>query len=124
GNYRIALGYLLARDKLPYSDNAEGLDVLLSKAQALLHVARDREAAAAGDAALEMIARNRQLARYKLLALDWAAIDNLAAGRFTRALALYDQEIALLSAPNTEALEGAERASRNRIVLRVARAAA
>ena len=48
GNYRIALGYLLERDKLPYSDNAEGLDVLLSKAQALLHVGREADAADGG----------------------------------------------------------------------------
>ena len=118
GNYRIALGYLLERDKLPYTDNAEGLDVLLSKAQALLHVGRDAEAAAAGDAALAMIARNPALAPYRLLALDWAAVDNLAAGRFARALALYDQEIPLLDASR------APWAERNRMVARVSRAAA
>jgi hypothetical protein len=117
GNYRIALGYLLERDKLPYSDNAEGLDVLLSKAQALLHAGRDAEAAAAGDAALAMIARNPALARYRLLALDWAAVDNLAAGHFTRALTLYDQEIPLLDTSHAPSAE------RNRIVLRVSRAA-
>jgi hypothetical protein len=118
GNYRISLGYLLERDKLPYSDNSEGLDVLLSKAQALLHVGRDAEAAVAGDAGLAMIARTPPLAPYQLLALDWAAIDNLSAGRFVRALALYDQEMPLLDA-SREAL-----AERNRIVARVARAAA
>lgn len=118
GNYRIALGYLLERDKLPYSDNSEGLDVLLSKAQALLHVGRDVEAAAAGDAALAMIARNPALAPYQLLALDWAAVDNLTAGHFLRALALYDQEIPLVDASR------APLAERNRVVLRVSRAAA
>jgi hypothetical protein len=118
GNYRIALGYLLERDKLPYSDDPEGLDVLLSKAQALLHVGRDAEAAAAGDAALAMIDRNPALAPYRLLALDWAAVDNLAAGHFARALALYDQEIRLLDASR------APLAERNRTVARVSRAAA
>ncbi len=118
GNYRIALGYLLERDKLPYSDNAEGLDVLLSKAQALLHVGREADAAVAGDAALAMIARNPALAPYRLLALDWAAVDNLAAGHFGRALALYDQEIPLLDASR------APLAERNRMVARVARSAA
>jgi hypothetical protein len=118
GNYRIALGYLLERDKLPYSDNSEGLDVLLSKAQALLHVGREADAAAAGDAALAMIARNPALARYRLLALDWAAVDNLAAGRFARALALYDEEITLLDALRPPLVE------RNRMVTRVARSAA
>jgi hypothetical protein len=118
GNYRIALGYLLARDKLPYDDNSEGLDVLLSKSQALLHVGKDAEAAAASDAALEMIARNPKLEPYRLLALDWAAVDNLAAGRFARALALYDRELPLL------ARSGSETAPRNRIVLHISRAAA
>ena len=118
GNYRIALGYLLERDKLPYSDNAEGLDVLLSKAQALLHVGRDADAAAAGEAALAMIARNPALAPYQLLALDWAAVDNLAAGHFARALALYDEEIPLLDAAVVPVGE------RNRMVTRLSRAAA
>jgi WD40 repeat protein len=118
GNYRIAMGYLLERDKLPYSDNSEGLDVLLSKAQALLHVGRDAEAAAAGDAALAMIARNPALSPYRTLALDWAALDNLAAGHFARALQLYDQEIPLLDGSR------APLAERNRMVARVSRAAA
>ncbi len=118
GNYRIALGYLLERDKLPYSDNSEGLDVLLSKAQALLHVGRDAEAAAAGDAALAMIERNPALGPYRLLALDWAAVDNLSAARFARALAMYDEEIPLLDASSGPG------SGRNRVVARVARAAA
>ncbi len=118
GNYRIALGYLLDRDKLPYSDNAEGLDVLLSKAQALLHVGRDAEAAGAADAALAMIARVPALAKYRLLALDWAALDHLAAQHFVQALALYDEEIPLLDASNGPL------AARNRMVARFARASA
>ena len=118
GNYRIALGYLLERDKLPYTDNAEGLDVLLSKAQALLHVGRDADAAAAADAALAMIGRNPMLAPHRLLALDWAALDNLAAGRFAGALKLYDEEIPLLDATEGPA------AARNKVVVRVSRAAA
>jgi hypothetical protein len=118
GNYRIALGYLLERDKLPYTDNAEGLDVLLSKAQALLHVGREAEAAAAGEAALAMIARNPALAPYRPMALDWTALDSLAAGRFARALALYDEEV-----PRVDAA-GGPGAERNRLVVRISRAAA
>jgi cellulose synthase operon protein C len=118
GNYRIALGYLLERDKLPHGDNSEGLDVLLSKAQALLHVGRDAQAAVAGDEALAMIARNPKLAPYRLLALDWAAVDHLAAGHFARSLALYDEEMPLVDASS------APLAERNRIVARVSRAAA
>jgi hypothetical protein len=118
GNYRIALTYLLERDTLPYSDDSEGLDVLVSKAQALLHVGRDAEAAVAGDAALAMIARNPTMARYRLLALDWAAVDNLSAGKFSRALALYDEEVPIVDASTSSS------AARNRVVVRFARAAA
>lgn len=118
GNYRIALSYLLERDNLPYSDNSEGLDVLLSKAQALLHVGRDADAAAAGDAALAMIARTPALARYRLLALDWAALDHLAVAHFARALILYDEEIPLLDASSGPV------SGRNRLVAHLARAAA
>ena len=58
------------------------------------------------------------LAPYRLLALDRAALDNLAAGRFARALELYDAEVPLL-----DAATGAF-AERNRFVVRVSRAAA
>ena len=118
GNYRIALGYLQERDKLPYSDDAEGLDVLLSKAQALLHVGKDREAALAGEKAIEMIDRVPALAPYRVLALDWAAVDNLAEGDFATALTLYDREIPLLEGPKSALAE------RNRIVAHVSHAAA
>ncbi|HEY2735265.1 MAG TPA: hypothetical protein VGI70_14815, partial [Polyangiales bacterium] len=118
GNYRIASGFLLERDRLAYRDGAEGLDVLLSKAQALLHLGREREAAAAGDAALEMLERVPPLAPYRLLALDWAAVDHLAAADFSRALALYDQEIALIDASREQV------GARTRMVLHIARAAA
>jgi hypothetical protein len=118
GNYRIALGYMAERDKLPYMDNAEGLDVRVSEAQALLHVGREGDAATMADEAMAMIERNPKLAPYRLLALDWAAVDNLAARRFERALALYTEELPLIDASQTLL------AQRNRIVIRVARAAA
>jgi hypothetical protein len=118
GNYRIALGYMLDRDKLPYADDAEGLDVHLSEAQALLHVGKDAEAAAAADEAMKIVERNPNLAPYRLLALDSAALFNLSAGRYPRALALYTQELPLIDA-SKERL-----GDRNRIVVRVARAAA
>jgi hypothetical protein len=83
-----------------------------------LHVGREADAAAAGDAALAMIARNPSLEPHRLLALDWAALDNLAAGHFARSLDLYDQEIPLVDASRTPLAE------RNRIVTRISRAAA
>jgi hypothetical protein len=90
----------------------------VSKAQALLHVGRDGEAAAAADAAIAVIQREPSLAPYRLLALDWAAVSNLAAGRFARALAIYGQEIPLLDQERTAG------ADRNRLVARLSRAAA
>ncbi|HEY2514915.1 MAG TPA: hypothetical protein VGI39_28815, partial [Polyangiaceae bacterium] len=118
GNFRIALGYLLERDKLPYTDDAESLDAIVSKAQALLHVGKREDAATTADAAIAMIARKPSLAPYRLLALDSAAVTNLAAGRFARALAHYDEEIPLLDADH------GKMAGRNHIVARIARAAA
>ena len=124
GNFRIAVGYLLDRDKLPYSDNSEGLDAMLSEAQSLLHVGREGDAAALADRALGVIDRNPALARYRVLALDWAAVCHLAAGHFARALALYGEEIPLLAALPTPSADAMSMAERNRLVVRVARAAA
>ena len=118
GNQRIALGYLLDRDKLPYTDTSEGLAVHLAKARALLHVGRDAEAAATADEAIAMVDRAPALAPFRPLALDRGALDNLAAGRFARALELYDAEIPVLDAASGPFAE------RNRFVARVARAAA
>jgi cellulose synthase operon protein C len=118
GNYRIALGYLLERDALPYTDNSASLAVHLAKARALLHVGRDAEAATAADDAIGILDRVPGLARYRVLALDRAAVDNLAAGRFSRALALYDAEIPLVAAAQGPLSE------RNRFVAHMSRAAA
>jgi Tol biopolymer transport system component len=97
GNYAIALSYLDERDRLPYTDNAAGLAVSLARANALLHMGRDSEAAQAADAALAMTDAVPRLAeRYGALAQDRAALYHLSAGHFERSLALYDR---LLAAP-------------------------
>jgi len=119
GNFQIGLGYLEQRDKLPYVDNAAGLAVSLARARALLHVGREAEAAQAADGALAMVDATPKLARFLTLALDRAALYNLAAGRFERALALYDRELPLLETGARDA-EGL----RNRLVVRLARCAA
>ncbi len=119
GNFQIALGYLEQRDKLPYVDNAAGLAATLARARALLHVGRDAEAAQAADHALAMVDATPKLAKFAPLALDRAALYNLAAGRFERALALYDRELPLLETGTSDA-EGL----RNRLVVRLARCAA
>ena len=119
GNFHIALGYLDGRDKLPYVDNAAGLAVSLARARALLHVGREAEAAQAADQALARVDATPELASFATLALDRAALYNLAAGRFERALALYDRELPTLEAGIRDA-EG----PRNGLVVRLARCAA
>ncbi|MFP2924892.1 hypothetical protein ACLESO_06685 [Pyxidicoccus sp. 3LG] len=119
GNFHIALGYLEQRDKLPYVDNAAGLAVSLARARALLHVGREEESAKAADQALAMVDATPKLAGFAPLVLDRAALYNLAAGRFERALALYDRELPILEA-GTRDTEGL----RNRLVVRLSRCAA
>ncbi|MFL5357770.1 hypothetical protein [Archangium sp.] len=120
GNFHIALGYLEQRDKLPYVDNAAGLAVSLARARALLHVGREEESARAADQALAMVDATPKLAsRFASLAVDRAALYNLAAGRFERALALYDREL-----PTVETGPSDAEGLRNRWVVRLARCAA
>ncbi len=119
GNFHIALGYLEQRDKLPYVDNWAGLAVSLARARALFHVDREEEAARAADQALAMVDATPKLARFLTLALDRAALYNLAAGRFERALALYDREL-----PTVETGPSDAEGLRNRLVVRLARCAA
>lgn len=119
GNFHIALGYLDQRDKLPYVENGAGLAVSLARARALLHVGREAEAAQAADQALAMVDATPKQARFLPLALDRAALSNLAAGRFERALTLYDRELPAVAAGPRDA-EGL----RNQLVVRLARCAA
>ncbi|RYZ43480.1 MAG: hypothetical protein EOO71_03210 [Myxococcaceae bacterium] len=120
GNFHIALGYLDQRDAYPYVDNGAGLAVSLARARALLHVGREAEAAQAADKALAMVdATPKMTARFAPLALDRAALYNLAAGRFERALELYRRELPLVEARPRD-VEGL----RNRLVVRMSRSAA
>jgi tetratricopeptide (TPR) repeat protein len=119
GNFHIALGYLDQRDTYPYVDNWAGLAVSMARARVLLHVGREEEAAKAADQALAMVDATPKLARFLPLALDRAALYNLAAGRFERALALYDRALPAVEAGPRDA-EGL----RNRLVVRLARCAA
>jgi len=118
GNYRIALDYLQQREKFPFGDDLSGVALHLAAARARLHVGLDTDSAHSADAALAIVDRVPALARYRALALDRAAMGNLAAKRFERALALYDQELPLL------ARDDRAESRRNRFVVRLARAAA
>jgi hypothetical protein len=117
GNQRIALRYLLARERLPIPADEAGLAIRLAEARALLHVGEEAAATAAAERALAMVDGAPALAPYRVLALDRAALCNLAAARFDRALALYDAELPLLGAPGPGT-------ARNLVVARLARAAA
>nr|WP_255207650.1 MULTISPECIES: hypothetical protein [unclassified Myxococcus] len=119
GNFHIALGYLEQRDQLPYVDNWAGLAVSMARAHALLHVDRAADAAQAADKALAMVETTQRLSRFLPLALDRAALYNLAAGRFDRALTLYDRVLPLVEASPQD-----EEGLRNRMVVRLARGAA
>ncbi|MBL8951037.1 MAG: PD40 domain-containing protein [Myxococcaceae bacterium] len=119
GNFYLALGSLEARDKLPYVDNGAGLAVSLARARSLLHVGRDADAAKAAEGALKMVAAKPRLERFLPLVHDRAALCNLAAGNFERAFELYEKLL-----PAVEASPRDAAGTRNRLVIRVARAAA
>jgi Tol biopolymer transport system component len=114
GNYRIALDYIAQRERFPLGDDRNGLALRLAAARARLHVGEDDGSARAAEDALAMVERTPGLARYRMIALDRAALGNLACGHFARALALYDAELPLLTGG----------ARRNPFVVRLARAAA
>jgi cellulose synthase operon protein C len=118
GNHRIALTYLQQRQRLPFPDNTAALSIRLATARVLLHVGQEKEAAATAEAALAMIPGAPRLQKFRPLALDRAALCNLAAGQFARALELYDLYVPLADADTSPP------GVRNRFVTRLARAAA
>ena len=101
GNYRIALTSLDERERLPYVDNAAGLSVRLARARALFHIGHTQQAADTAEQALAMIDETPRLGEYRVLALDRAALYALAAGRFERSLAHYDNMLKLTEASAT-----------------------
>jgi hypothetical protein len=115
GNYRVAVGYFEERDKLPFTDPPGDLAVHLAHARALLHAEREADAATTAERAVALLDHEPGLAPYRVLVLDRAAMCNLAASRFPRALALYDLLIPRLDAMSSR---------RNRFVARLARASA
>jgi hypothetical protein len=118
GNWHIALDSFEQREKLPFVDNVVGLAHRLVKAATLLHLDREGDAAKLADEALAIVEHTPRMARYLPLAVDRAALYNLAADHFDRALALYDRLGPLL------ANEPGPLGLRNRLVHRFGRAAA
>ncbi len=118
GNWRIAIDYFEQREKLPSVDSGAALAHRLIKARTLLHLDREQEAAALADEALAIVDRTPPMAQFRGLCLDRAALYNLAADRFDRALALYDQVVPLAEADRSAS------GPRNRLVTSLARGAA
>ncbi|HEX5656419.1 MAG TPA: hypothetical protein VFX59_04455, partial [Polyangiales bacterium] len=112
GNYRIALDYLEQRERFPFGDDLNGFALKLAAARARLHVGQDEGSTKAAEEALAMVERTPGLARFRVLALDRAALGNLACGRFARALELYAAELPSLDV------------RRDQFVVRLAHAAA
>ena len=118
GNWRIALDYFDQREKLPFVDNLNGLAHDLAKARVLLHVDREEDAAKLADRIVALVERTPRMAPFRALALDRAALYNLAADHFDRALELYERLVPLIDA------DRGALGARNRLVVRLARAAA
>lgn len=120
GNFRIALGHLEERDRLPFADAAGELAHLLALSRCLFHVERAAEAADVAERARLLLGRHGDLSRFRPLLLDRAALYLLAAGKYERARALYAE---LLRLPEARAPADAE-TLRNRFVHRLGHAAA
>ena len=75
----------------PSPTTPAGVEHRLIKARTLMHLDREDDAAAAADEALAVVERTPALAELRPLVLDRDALYHLAAGRFPRALALYDR---------------------------------
>lgn len=118
GNWRIAIDYFDQREKLPFVDNLNGLTHRLTKARTLLHLDRDAEAAKLVEQALATVDKTPRMEKFRALVLDRDALYHLSAGKFDRALALYDQLVPMLVADKTTV------GARNRLVVRLAQAAA
>jgi tetratricopeptide (TPR) repeat protein len=131
-NYRIALGYLQERERLPFPDPETRLVHFLIKAETLAHLEQEKPAAESMEAALKALDAEADLAPYRPLILDRAALYHLAAGQFDRALALYDAEVPLIEDQDRDQAKAVLppgspkelQAARNRVVVRLSRAAA
>ncbi len=90
GNHPGALHHFEQRAVWPFPDPEGEAAFLLARARSLFHVDRDEEAAATADRALELVSAHPDLARYRALCLDRAALYHVSAGHFERAADLYE----------------------------------
>lgn len=114
-NWRVALGFLKDREKLPAGNGAVNVSARLATARALLHAGQEGDAATVADGVVATVDASAELHHFEVLVLDRAALDNLAASRFARSVELYDREMSLLESGGSP---------RNVLLARIGRAAA
>lgn len=96
GNHRIALGHFAERDRLPHVSPARELNFRLARARSHFHARDEKSAVGQASRALDLIAGQRALGRYRPLAVDRLALYHQAAGHFDQALARYQELIAIV----------------------------
>jgi hypothetical protein len=116
GNHRIAIGHFEDREALPFADPRVALGHQIMLSRALLHVGRDADAASEAEEGLTLVEKTTALARFLPLTLDRAALYRLAAGEGKAAGTHYEREAPLFAHAGDH--------DRNRVVFRLARAAA
>ncbi|MCB9600440.1 MAG: PD40 domain-containing protein [Sandaracinus sp.] len=89
GNHRIALGHFEERERLPFRTPTSELSFRLSKARSLFHVGAYERARTELLRGRELMEAHPELATYRPLVLDRAALYSLASGEEERALRLY-----------------------------------
>ncbi len=94
GNYALAGGLLDQRQLLPTRDDGEALTLLLTRARGRLHMNDPQAASDAAEAALALTVAKPGLADRHWLAVDQAALMAYAAGKPSRARALYGELLA------------------------------
>ncbi len=98
GNHRIALAHFEERERLPFREPLSELSFRLAKGRSLFHVASYAAAETELERALALVSDHAELARFRPLVVDRAALYHLAAGANERAVELYRELVELTSA--------------------------
>lgn len=94
GNHRIALRHFAQRERLPFIDPADELSFRLAKARSLFHSADYPAAKEEAARAARLTREVAELARYRPVLLDRAALYHYAAGAHQMAVELYGELVA------------------------------
>lgn len=101
GNHTAALVHFEERARLPFTNPVSKLGLKLAQARSLFQLERDEAAAKTAEEALAIAEGDVSLSRFMPLVLDRTALYSMAAGRFDRALWLYDRLKSLLDGHGT-----------------------